>query len=179
MKNTKLISIGLILIVISILAINYFALQRHMNSILSGDDRNSGLKVWVHYKYFVNPTELKYDLRGISENNSTLDVTRALLQFAEKTKNREFRKVYLSYKGVDKFYLNGQYFQKLGKEYSFQNPIYTLRTMPENVHLLDGELAYGSWQGGWLGVSTKQMQDLNQFSQDWFLNEAIKEISEK
>ncbi|TSH74883.1 hypothetical protein E2K73_07680 [Acinetobacter sp. RF15A] len=179
MKSIKLTLTGLIIIVISVLTINYFALQRHMNGILSSDDRNSGLRVWVHYKYFINPAELKYDLRGISENNSTLDVTRVLLQFAEKTKSKEFKKVYLSYRGEDKFYLNGIYFQKLGEEYSFQNPVYTLRTMPENVHLLDGELAYESWQGGWLGVSTKQMQDLNQFAQDWFLYEVIKEISKK
>lgn len=76
--------IGLLIIVLSILAINYISLQRHMGSILAADSRNKGLKVWVHYKWFINPTQLEYDLRSISGENSTADVTRIMLQFSEK-----------------------------------------------------------------------------------------------
>ncbi|MCK4099733.1 hypothetical protein ACLIL3_003210 [Acinetobacter radioresistens] len=179
MKKIYKTSIIILIVVLIVAAFNYFMLQYHMASVLSSDPRNKGVKVWVHYKYFINPTELEYDLRGISEENSTLDVTRVLLQFAEQTKDKEFNKVYLSYKGKDKFYIDGQYFQKIGKEYSFQNPIYTLRTMPENIYLLNGEQAYGSWEGGWLGVSTRQIQDLNQFAQDWFLDEILNDISKR
>lgn len=163
------------LVIVCLAAFNYFTLQRHMINVLKDDPRNEGVKVWVHYKWFINPSELKYDLRGISGENSALDVNRVMLQFSEKIKDKQFNKVYLSYRGKDKFYFKGSYFQNLGKEYEFQNPVYTLRTMPENVYTLDGDLQYGSWTGGWLGVTSKQMEDLNQFSKDWFLSEVINE----
>ncbi|MFD1436913.1 hypothetical protein HLH14_12555 [Acinetobacter sp. ANC 4282] len=169
--------IGLLIIVLSILAINYISLQRHMGSILAADSRNKGLKVWVHYKWFINPTQLEYDLRSISGENSTADVTRIMLQFSEKIKNKNFDKVVLAYKGSDKFYFKGDYFQKLGNEYEFQNPIYTLRTIPENVYSLGGGRMYGAWTGGWLGVMGKQMEDLNNFAKDWYLDDVIKELN--
>lgn len=162
-------------IILIIFTINYFSLQRHMNAVLSNDSRNKGVKVLVHYKWLINPTEIKYDLRDISGENSALDVNRVMLQFSEKIKNKEFKKVYLSYKGKDKFFLKGDYFQNIGKEYEYQNPIYTLRTMPENVYLLNGEHAYGTWEGGWLGVMNKQMEDLNTFAKDWYLGDMLKE----
>ena len=176
MKKRIILPISIFaLIVLTIFSANYFFLQRHMNNVLSDDSRNSGIKVWVHYKWFVNPTELKYDLRSVSDQNSPLDVNRVVLQFSVKVKDTKYKKVYLSYKGEDKFYFKGDYFQNLGKEYEFQNPVYTLRTLPENVYQLNGELKYGVWEGGLLGVLGKQMEDLNDFAKDWFLDDLIKE----
>ncbi|WP_220270203.1 hypothetical protein, partial [Klebsiella pneumoniae] len=79
-------------------------------------------------------------------------------------------KVYLSYRGKDKFYLKGEYFKTLGQEYGIQNPVYTLRTIPENVYMLNGERAYSVWEGGLLGVMGKQMEDLSDFSKAWYLD---------
>lgn len=176
MSKLKVILTSCILIVVGVLGVNYFSLQRHMNYVLNNDARNEGIKVWVHYKWFVNPTELKYDLRSISDNTSALDVNRVMLQFAEQIKDKNYNKVYLSYKGQDKFYLKGDYFEKLGKEYEFQNPIYTLRTMPENVYTLDDQHKYDTWEGGWLGVMSQQMKDMNTFAEDWYLSDAVKEL---
>lgn len=167
--------LAILLIIMVIYLVNYLALQRHMNTVLKEDPRNKGVDVWVHYKWFINPTEIKYDLRSISDENSALDVNRVMLQFSEKIKDKEFRKVYISHKGEDKFYFKGDFFQNLGKEYGLQNPVYTLRTMPENVYLLNGEHAYGVWDGGWLGVMNKQMEDLNTFAKDWYLGDILKE----
>lgn len=172
------IFIFVLLMLIAIFIINYVSLQRHMQKVISDDPRNSGIKVWVHYKWFINPTELKYDLRSISNDKSALDVNRVMFQFSEKIKDKNFSKVYLSYKGEDKFYFTGNYFQKLGQEYEFQNPIYTLRTMPENVYSLNGDRKYGVWEGGFLGVINKQMEDLNTFSKEWYLKDMVEEIHE-
>lgn len=164
---------GVVVCLIFILSLNYFNLQRHMNEILKDDVRNKGVEVWVHYSWLINPNEIKYDLRNVSDNNSTADVTRILLQYSEKLKDKKYDKVILSYKGMSKFYFKGEYFQTLGEEYEFQNPIYTLRTMPENVYRLDGDPQYGTWTGGWLGVMGKQLEDLNSFAQDWYLNDIL------
>lgn len=171
----KLIIAAIVCAGIAIFSLNYFMLQRHMNNVLNDDSRNKGIKVWVHYKWFINPTEIKYDLRSISGENSALDVNRVMLQFSEKIKDKEFKKVYLSHKSKDKFYFKGDYFKNLGQEYGEQNPIYTLRTMPENVYMLNGDHAYSTWEGGWLGVMNKQMDDLNTFAKDWYLSDMVKE----
>ncbi|MFP2608696.1 hypothetical protein, partial [Escherichia marmotae] len=78
----------------------------------------------------------------------------------------------------DKFYLKGGYFKTLGQEYGIQNPVYTLRTIPENVYMLNGERAYSVWEGGLLGVMGKQMEDLSDFSKAWYLDDFIKSMSD-
>lgn len=176
MKKIIKIGIALAIFFVIVLGVNWVNLQRHMANVIKDDPRNDGIKVWVHYKWLVNPMELKYDLRNISDESSPLDVNRVMLQFSEKIKDKQFSKVYLSYRGEDKFYFKGDYFQNLGKEYEFQNPIYTLRTIPENIYTLNGEPRYGSWTGGWLGVASKQMEDINTFAKDWYLDDVIKDI---
>lgn len=151
---------------------NYFSAQRPLSSALASDPRNGGLSEFAHYQWYVNPNVLVFDLRGVSETNSELDVLRSLLQYTQAVKSRNFSKVVLAYKGQPRFMLKGSYFKQLGVDYSHQNPVYTLRTLPEHVYNLDGTPAFGTWTGGWLGVVKHQMHDLNAFSRQWFLSDA-------
>lgn len=158
----------LVLIPLAVYGWNYLTLQSKMNEVLEKDPRNNGVEVSVHYKSYVNPSVLVYDLRGISGTNSKLDVMRVLLQFADRVKDKKFDKVELAFRGETKFLLDGDYFQKLGREYSFQNPVYTTNHLPQNVKRPDGTEAFPTWTGGWLGVATKQMQDFNDFHDQWY-----------
>lgn len=158
----------LVLIPLSVYGWNYLTLQRKMTEVLDKDPRNKGVEISVHYKTYVNPSVLVYDLRGISGTNSRLDVTRVLLQFAEQVKDRKFERVELAFRGEAKFLLDGDYFQELGREYSFQNPVYTMNHMPENLRRPDGTRAFDTWTGGWLGVSMRQMEDFNGFHDQWY-----------
>jgi hypothetical protein len=158
----------LVLIPLSVYGWNHLTLQRKMAEVLDKDPRNKGVEVSVHYKTYVNPSVLVYDLRGISGTNSRLDVTRVLLQFAEQVKDRKFERVELAFRGETKFLLEGDYFQELGREYNFQNPVYTMNHLPENLRRPDGTRAFGTWTGGLLGVSLKQMEDFNDFHDQWY-----------
>lgn len=158
----------LVLIPLVIYGWNYMTLQRKMNEVLEHDPRDKGVEVNVHYKTYVNPSVLVYDLRGIAGTNSKLDVMRVLLQFAEQVKDKKFDKVELAFRGETKFLLDGDYFQTLGREYNFQNPVYTMNHLPENVKRLDGTDAFSTWTGGLLGVTTQQMQDFNDFHDQWY-----------
>ena len=151
---------------------NYVALQRPLSNTLRVDPRNEGIGVFVHYEWFVNPDVLVFDLRNVSGNNSEADVLRSLLQYAQAMQRHAFNTVILAYKGDARFMLKGAYFKQLGVEFSYQNPIYTLRTLPEHVYNLDGSPAYGEWTGGLLGVVGHQMEDLNAFGRKWFLTDA-------
>lgn len=113
---------------------------------------------------------LVIDLRHVGELAAPVDVMRVLFQSADALRNSQFKRVVLAYKGQDKFYLEGSFFQTLGREYETQNPAYSLRTFPENVKRLDGTPAYGTWTGGWLGVMSKQMEDLAKFGKDWYMS---------
>jgi hypothetical protein len=149
---------------------NYANLQSEMDRVIQGDNRNSGVQVSVHYGNYVDSSILIYDLEGIS-SNSMADVFRVFLQFASAIKNKRFTTVELAFKEQTKFKLDGAYFQKLGEEYSYQNPIYTMRTFPENLLNSDGSRAYSQWEGGWLGVTEKQMEDFTDFHKKWYLND--------
>ncbi|MFW6172731.1 MAG: hypothetical protein ACOC5T_03205, partial [Elusimicrobiota bacterium] len=107
------------------------------------------------------------------------DVFRAFLQFAEKAKNFEFKKVELAFRKDKKFFIEGNYFKKLGEEFSEQNPIYTMRTFPENLKKPNGENAYSKWEGGLLGVTSKQMEDFSDFHKQWYLEQLSKESSKE
>ncbi|HEX8459393.1 MAG TPA: hypothetical protein VF656_19025 [Pyrinomonadaceae bacterium] len=163
----------LVLIPLAIYGWNYVTLQRKMNDVLKQDPRNKGVDVSTHYKTYVNPNVLVYDLRGIEGTNSKLDVMRVLLQFAEKVKDEKFDKLELAFRGETKFLLDGDYFQSLGREYNFQNPIYTMNHLSENVKRPDGTDAFSTWTGGWLGVTTRQTQDFNDFHDQWYWRSVI------
>ncbi len=153
---------------------NYLSVQSPMNTVLSADVRNKGIEINTHYQNYISPSILIYDLKNISGNNSKADVFRILLQYAEQMKENKFEKVILSFKGKPKFIIDGTYFQKLGEEYSFQNPVYTMNHFAENVYDLNGTAAFGTWTGGWLGVAGKQIEDFGKVHDQWYMNDLVK-----
>jgi hypothetical protein len=148
--------------------------QEKLNEANKKDYRNVGIDVMVYYNKLYDSTILVYDLIKVSSNNSMADVFRLFLQFAEKTKENKFDYLILSHKGKQKFKILGKYFTLIGSEYSWQNPIYTIRTFPENLYLINGLKAYSEWSGGWLGVSLKQMEDFDDFHKQWWINDYVK-----
>ncbi|WP_025733084.1 hypothetical protein [Carnimonas nigrificans] len=152
---------------------NYFSLQAPLNGVLAKDARNEGVSVYAYHQWLLSPGTIVFDLRSVSLENSAADVTRTLLQFAETQKAQHYEKVILAYKGEGRFLLEGDYFHQLGAEYGIQNPIYTLRTMPENVKHINGSAAFNTWEGGWLGVSGAQLKDLTAFHRQWFVHDML------
>lgn len=173
--RTLLKLIAAVVVVISaVVGWNYFGAYKQAADAVQADARNSKIKLWTYYQYGVNPAVLVVDLRSATPEASAADVFRALLQSAEALKAKQFTKVVLAHSGTAKFVLDGPYFRQLGQEYKSQNPIYTMRTLPENLKRLDGTAAYEKWTGGWLGVMNKQMEDFTSFNRAWFLDDLIK-----
>ena len=159
--------------VMIIVLTNFVRVHSHVSSVLETDPRNEGVSVWAYYSFGIPGNSIVFDVRDVSLANRQVDVTRVLLQFAAELKDRQFDTVYLAWRGERRFQLRGDYFRRLGREYDYQNPVYTIRTMPENVERLDGSSAYPSWTGGWLGVMGKQLEDSNQFHMDWYLDDLL------
>ena len=172
LKWRKVFIIGFVIgLIILIYLFKDLSLQSKRNSVLREDYRNEGIKVSVHYKYYIFQSTLVYDLKSISGTNSMADVFRIFLQFADKVQSKNFNVIELSFNGNVKFKLNGEYYQNLGEEYSWQNPIYTTNHFSQNLRNPDGSSAYPKWTGGWLGVTSKQMEDFNDFHKKWYLED--------
>jgi hypothetical protein len=150
-------------------------LQRVMQKNLEGDPRNKGIEALVYFSNLNDPSTLVFDLQKVSGTNSMTDVFRVLLQFAENIQTKKFERVELAYLGRTKFKLDGGYFQQIGQERSWQNPVYTIRTFPENLKNPDGSRAYPEWTGGWLGITGKQFEDVNDFHRKWYVEEMLKQ----
>jgi hypothetical protein len=174
MKKVAFVAIAIALIgAAAILATNYFTLQRPMDSIIIADTRDVGISISVHYEDYILPNSLVFDIREVPMDKAAVDVTRLLLQYAGTLKDKSFDSVSLEYRGIPKFRLKGDYFRTLGLEFGTQNPVYTMRTLPENVLTPVGLPAFGTWTGGWIGVMGKQMEDLNEFHRQWWMNDLI------
>ena len=140
--------------------------ERIQKSIAS-DERNSTVEVYVS---IVDNENLRISINELFDGATRLDVFRILLQVAEELQTEKFAKVFLSNNSVDRFFIKGDYFEKIGSEYSWQNPNYTIRTFPENVYLLNGNRAYSRVQDGSLVILTKQSENFNDVIEKWALN---------
>ena len=152
-------------------ALNPPALQTPMKEVIKGDYRNSGIEVSLHYASSFDTSILVYDLRNVSGGNSMADVFRVFLQYAEKMQFTRFSQVRLCFKGVEKFRIDGGYFETLGRDYATENVVYTIRTFPEHLRTPDGSRAYSEWEGGILGVTERQMKDFDDFHHKWYMDE--------
>lgn len=165
------IIIILFLLISSLGLWNYLSLQKNIHSIIKSDQRNEGVSVFLHFDWFINPSVIVFDVRDVESSKSAMDVSRVLLQLSEKLKENNYKNVILEFKGHPKFIIEGEFFKETGMEYGIQNPIYTLRTLPQNIYHLDGTKAFSTWTGGALGVLSKQMEDLNEFHKQWYVND--------
>lgn len=171
-----LVALPVVAPVVAALAVgawNFFTLQGPLDQALESDSRNTGIEARAHYQNYLNPSVIVFDLRAVAGDKSQADIFRALLQFASEMKDREFEAVELAYRGTTKFILAGRYFQQLGREYGTQNPVYTMRTFPQNLLRPDGEKAFPTWEGGLLGVTGKQIEDFGEFHKQWYLADLV------
>ncbi len=83
MKKIIIIIIFLGTGVVAILTVNHLMLGKPLANVLKSDSRNSGIHMIAHYGNYIVPSVLVLDLREISGKNSSADVFRVLLQYAE------------------------------------------------------------------------------------------------
>jgi len=153
-----------------------FELQAKLKSVIEQNPKNKGVHAYLYYADLATPSTLIFDLEDVSGENSMIDVFRIFLQSGDKLQDQRFSSVELAFRGQSKFKVAGEYFNKIGKEYSWQNPVYTLRTFPENLFNVDGSKAYPEWTGGWIGVAGKQFDDLSDFHKKWWLDQKLSEF---
>ena len=116
----------------TIISFNFINLHSSMHDVFKKDARNQGIHIYAHYDYFLNPNVININFWNIDDDKTMADIDRLLFQFAESLKDRSYEKVIFSFRFNKKFFITGEYFKKIGREFSFQNPVYLIRKFPKN-----------------------------------------------
>lgn len=130
-------------------------------------------EVMAYYRWGVTPNVIVFDIHDLEPTASAASVIGDLIRFAGRMRDREFDAVHLAWRGETRFILPGRDFSRIGREVDFQNPVYTVRTLPEQLLTPAGVPAFSQWTGGVLGVLGRQMDDVNTMAAHWFINDAI------
>lgn len=157
------------IILFSIAAFNIFSLHIPAVNALNSDPRNSVAKWAVYHRWGIAPKTIVLDLRSVELSAAPVDINRMLFQIADRFQGRSYDRIVLAYRGEARFLLTGSYFSRIGEEYSWQNPVFLMRELPQNTLRISGEPAFETWTGGWLGVMNAQMNDLNSLHQEWYI----------
>ena len=161
LRNKKLVFVGTPLVAALIgYSANLFLLQEPVNDIIRENAAFHGMEVSAHYKYWVVPGVVVYDLEGLSFRQTPIDVHTAFLEFARKMKEKRYSRVDLSYKGEQKFSIDGASFMKIGEEYAKRNFDYVLYTFPKLFRATDGKPA--------IDASADEREALLHFHRRWY-----------
>ena len=139
---------------------NVLLLQQPVNDIANEHSALRGMKVSAHYKYWVVPGVVVYDLEELSFRQTPIDVHTAFLEFAKKMKAKRYSRVDLSYRGTTKFSIDGASFTRLGEEYAKRNFDYVLYSFPRLVTAAEGTQP--------LPPATTDRDSLLEFHRRWY-----------
>ena len=153
LMRRRRLGMGLLCLVIVLAALvwglNTLRIDRPVSQALSSDSRNTGFSLRAHYRYYLDPSALVLDLRE-ADSVSPLDLYRGTFQSAKALHEagRRFDRVVFARSGAPVFWMTGEDFQSLGREYAAgENPLYLIRTLPGHLHRPDGE-PFSHSQGG-------------------------------
>ena len=166
MRHKKLFFVGTPLVAALVgYSANLLLLQEPMNDVLKENSAFNGMSVSAHYRYWVVPGVVVYDLQSVGFRQTPIDVHTAFVEFARKLREKRYSRVELSYKGTTKFSIDGASFQKLGKEYAAKNYDYVLYTFPRLLHAEDGAHKAPS--------NASDRDALMQFHREWYGEDAL------
>ena len=167
MKRRLFLSVFLLVPAV-MFALNYGLFQQPIERVLERDDRNRGMVVRAHWRWYFDPTVLVYDLQSASPDTTGVDLLRALMQFAYRQKDRHFERVVLAWQGTPRFYLAGADFVDLGRRHPSVSPVDAMLVVPPMLLRPDGSRAFPE-QGNppWLQQHDQRLRAFNRFVNEW------------
>jgi hypothetical protein len=147
--------------------LNFGLFQNPINRVILGDDRNRGIAVRAHWRWYVDPTVLVYDLREMPDGATGVDALRPFLHFAYKQKGRQFSRVDLAWRGTTRYSMDGSDFAELGRQYVSRSPVDTMVVMPSIVHRPDGTKAFPVRRGSFAEQNSQLLVDFTTFVNTW------------
>ena len=171
-SSVRKIAWGCILMFSANFVFQFATLQMPVDKKLATDSRNAGIRVSCHHANWLPWGDLVIDVKEVGEDARPADMLRVLLQCAEVHQTVRCDWVILASEGAEKYKIRGPYFRKLGEEYGDQNPLYTMRTLPGNVHRMNGSPAFPSSDDDSLAAMAAQMKSNSEFITGWLSGRA-------
>ena len=162
LRKRRLVFVGtpLVAAVIGYFA-NFLFLQQPMNQVLQGHTTFDGIEVSAHYRYWVLPGQVVYNLQSVDARRA-IDVHTVLLEYAKRLKDRRFKSVELQFRGERRFSIDGSTFQRVGREYDQRNFAYVLFDFPRLFRGTDSPEDSGS---------ISDSEALLEFHDQWYARE--------
>jgi len=129
----------------------------------------SGITMVAYRRWLVDPTTAVVDIWHVNGQASMADVDRNLYLTADALKDQHFTSVELAYRGRGRFLINGDKFNEIGQQWRSQSVMYLVTALTSSATDLTGKPAFETWEGGWIGVMSRQLQDHNQLHWSWYL----------
>lgn len=169
--HSKLLSLLAVVVAIGVVIgiANFLLVAQPVQQQLQADPRNHGVSLTARYASYVDPRTLVLDLRAVRDA-APADLFRTVLQSAHAFHQRDqrFERVVLARSGKPVFVMEGRVFATLGAEFGADdNPLSLVRTLPSHLLRPSGVAAFGTWEGGLLGVSIKQLEDASEAARQW------------
>lgn len=120
---------------------------------------------------------VRFDLEAMSGSESGADVFRVFWHLSHQlhASGAGQTEVELASFGQVRFIVPPDVVDRYGAEYPDQNPVYLIRTFPQYVLTPSGEDAFETWEGGWIAVTQRQMEDFNDLMRTWMLDPYIEQ----
>jgi hypothetical protein len=165
--NARLVRLAAFALPLLVFLLNFGLFQDPVNKVIQRDDRNHGISVRAHWRWYVDPTILVYDLREIPANATGVDALRPFLHFAYKQKGRQFVRVDLAWRGTRRFSIRGSDFAELGRQYVHRSPVDTMTVMPGILYRPDGSKAFPVRPGSFAAQNSQLLVDFTTFVNNW------------
>jgi hypothetical protein len=163
----RVVRLAVFALPVLVFLLNFGLFQDPVNKVIDRDDRNRGMVVRAHWRWYVDPTVLVYDLRDAPADATGVDVLRAFLHFAYKQKGRQFVRVDLARSGERRFSIKGTDFAELGWQYVNRSPVDTMTVMPGILYRPDGSKAFPAPTGSLAEQNSQLLLDFTSFVNTW------------
>lgn len=131
LRKVRLVFVGTPLLAATIgYFANFLLLQQPMNQVLQANHAFRGMSVSTHYRYWIVPGVVEYDLKAIAEGQTALEVHTALLEYARVLRQYSIRRIDLLFQGERRISIDGAAFQRVGEEYHRRNLEYAYFDFP-------------------------------------------------
>jgi hypothetical protein len=165
--RARLVRLVVFALPVLVFLLNFGLFQDPVNKVIERDDRNRGMSVRAHWRWYVDPTVLVYDLREAPPDATGVDVLRAFVHFAYKQKGRQFVRVDLAWRGTTRFSIKGSDFAELGRQFVSRSPVDTMVVMPGILYRPDGSKAFQTPAGSFVQQNAQLLIDFTTFVNTW------------
>jgi hypothetical protein len=165
--KTRLVRLVAFALPVLVFLLNFGLFQNSINNVILRDERNGGISVRAHWRWYVDPTVLVYDLREMPAGATGVDALRPFLHFAYKQKDRQFSRVDLAWRGMTRFSITGSDFAELGRQFVHRSPVDTMVVMPAILRRPDGTKAFPARAGSFVEQNSQLLVDFATFVNTW------------